>query len=267
MSDILERILTRKHDEIAALRRSHSRAALDELAAQQAPVRGFAAALRTRAQTGAAVIAEIKKASPSRGLIRAEFDPAWIAREYESAGAACLSVLTDRDFFQGSDQHLQSARDACALPVIRKDFLIDELQIAQARAIGADCVLLIAAALSVAQLRELHAGARSRDLDVLVEIHDAGELDQVMRADLAGGFLLGINNRDLRNFETRLETTLNLLSALPASAEVVSESGINTRVDIERMQAAGVERFLIGESLMRQASPGAALRALLGTAL
>lgn len=264
MSDILDKILARKREEIAALRARTSLADLERAAAAADAPRGFAAALRRKAATGPAVIAEIKRASPSKGLIRADFDAAWLAGEYARGGAACLSVLTDRDFFQGGDEYLVQARAACALPVIRKDFLIDEAQVIEARAIGADCVLLIAAALSATRLRELHTLARGLGLDVLVEIHDAAEFDQVLSADLGRDYLLGINNRNLRTFETRLETTLDLLDRLPAGSEVVTESGIGTRDDVERMLAAGVRRFLVGESLMRQPSPGDALRGLSG---
>ncbi len=261
--DILEKILAVKRDEIARLRTRYSRQALQDLAAAQTPPRGFNRALREKAKHGAAVIAEIKKASPSKGLIRAAFDPAWIAREYESGGAACLSVLTDEQFFQGGNDHLRQARAACTLPVIRKDFISDEMQVLEARAIGADCVLLIAAALSGTKLAELHACARSLQLDVLVEVHDRAELEQVLRAGLGAAALLGINNRNLRTFEVRLETTLELLPLLPDDAEVVTESGIFTPADVRRMRDAGVHRFLIGESLMRQPSPGASLRELL----
>jgi len=262
MSDILEKILTQKREEVAALRKRHSSQSLQDLAAAQSPPRGFAARLRERAQAGAAVIAEIKKASPSRGLIRAGFDPAWLAGDYARGGAACLSVLTDERFCLGAGEHLQQARAACALPVIRKDFTIDPLQVAEARALGADAILLIAAALSVAQMGELAAAAAAQGLDVLVEVHNRAELEQVQRAKLPA-CLLGINNRDLRTFETRLETTLELLPLLPAGAEVVTESGIAAAADVQRMLGAGVRRFLVGESLMRAESPGAALRQLL----
>ncbi|MGH8505487.1 MAG: indole-3-glycerol phosphate synthase TrpC [Stenotrophobium sp.] len=265
MSDILQKILAVKREEIAALRRRHSLSSLRDLAAGQSALRGFAAALRSKVEIGgAAVIAEIKKASPSKGLIRADFDPTWIAGEYQRGGAACLSVLTDQQFFQGHNDYLQAARKACALPVIRKDFLVDPLQIAEARAIGADCILLIAAALSAAQLNELHACALEWGMDVLVEVHDRSELDQLSAAGLKSGYLLGINNRNLRTFETRLETTLDLLPLLPAGTEVVTESAIATPADIARMRSAGVHRFLVGESLMRQASPAAALTSLIG---
>lgn len=263
-ADILETILARKREEIAALAQRSSRAGLEKAAAQADPPRGFASALGiAAAQGGAGVIAEIKKASPSKGLIRADFDPAWIAREYADGGAACLSVLTDEQFFQGHNDYLRQARAACALPVIRKDFLIDPLQVLEARAIGADCILLIAAALAPARLKELGLLARSLGMDVLVEVHDRPELEAVLALDLPRPLLLGINNRNLRTFETKLETTLDLLPLIPAGYEVVTESGIFTREDVARMRRGGVSRFLIGESLMRQASPGAALRALL----
>jgi indole-3-glycerol phosphate synthase len=264
MSDILDRILATKRDEIALLSKRYSRSALEDLARAADAPRGFIAALQARVAGGqAGVIAEIKRASPSKGLIRADFDPAWIAREYAAGGAACLSVLTDEQYFQGHNAFLVQARAACALPVIRKDFLIDEAQIVEARAIGADCVLLIAAALEPARLKALHECARAWRLDVLVEIHDGDELDQVLSAGLGDGWLLGINNRNLRSFETRLETTLDLLPRLPAGLEVVTESGIATAADVQRMRAAGVQRFLIGESLMRQQRPGVALQALI----
>lgn len=264
MADILDTILAKKREEIGLLNKRYSRAALEDLARQAGMPRGFIAALSARVQAGqAGVIAEIKRASPSKGLIRADFDPAWIAREYARGGAACLSVLTDEQFFQGHNAFLVQARAACALPAIRKDFLIDEAQVIEARAIGADCVLLIAAALSAARLKALYDCARAWQLDVLVEIHDGVELDQVLGAGLGDGWLLGINNRNLRSFETRLETTLELLPRLPAGLDVVTESGIATSADVARMRAAGVHRFLIGESLMRQESPGAALRALM----
>jgi indole-3-glycerol phosphate synthase len=261
--DILEKILAHKRDEISELRSRYSKRALEDLAKQQGPPRGFARALRDRARTGAAVIAEIKKASPSRGVIRADFDPAFLARDYERGGAACLSVLTDEKFFQGANADLEQARAASKLPAIRKDFLCDELQIYESRAIGADCVLLIAASLPGEELTELHGIARSLGLDVLVEVHDRAELEQVLRAGFGSDFLLGINNRNLRTFETKLETTLDLLRLLPPGAEVVTESGIATPADVKRMRDAGVDRFLIGESLMRAKSPGDALKELL----
>ncbi|WP_043768759.1 indole-3-glycerol phosphate synthase TrpC [Algiphilus aromaticivorans] len=264
MSDILETILARKAEELSALRKRYRTADLEELAGVADAPRGFAEALTARARQGAAVIAEIKRASPSKGLIRQDFDGAWLAGRYAEGGAATLSVLTDRDFFGGGPEVLEAARAACALPVLRKDFLIDPLQVLEARAMAADCVLLIAAALSAAQMRELDAVAREAGMDVLVEVHDGAELEAVQAADLKDGYLLGINNRDLRNFETRLETTLDLLPRLAPGAPVVTESGINTRDDVARMQAAGVQRFLIGESLMRAVDPGVALADLIG---
>jgi indole-3-glycerol phosphate synthase len=264
MSDILETILARKREEVAALRQQYSETALRDMAAAADAPRGFSAALRDRAASGqAAVIAEIKKASPSKGLIRADFDPAWLARDYANGGAACLSILTDEQFFHGANAYLIAARGACNLPVIRKDFLIDPLQIIEARALGADCVLLIAAALSATQLAELHACAVALELDVLVEIHNAEDLELVEKAGVLPQALLGINNRNLRTFATSLETTLDLLPRLPQGCEVVTESGIARASDVARMRAAGVYRFLIGESLMRQPSPGDALRSLL----
>ncbi len=264
MSDILDKILATKRDEIALLNQRYARSVLEDLARAADAPRGFIAAMRAKvAAGGAGVIAEIKRASPSKGLIRADFDPAWIAREYAAGGAACLSVLTDEQYFQGHNAFLVQARAACGLPVIRKDFLIDEAQIVEARAIGADCVLLIAAALEPARLKALYDCARAWQLDVLVEIHDGAELDQVLSAGLGDGWVLGINNRNLRTFATRLETTLELLPRLPDGLDVITESGIATAADVQRMRASGVHRFLIGESLMRQPRPGAALRALI----
>lgn len=264
MSDILDKILAVKKDEIAALKKQYSKTALQDLISIQSPVRGFAASLNAKVKAGGAgVIAEIKKASPSKGLIRADFDPAWIANEYANGGAACLSVLTDVQFFQGHNDYLKAARAACNLPVIRKDFLIDPLQIMEARAIGGDCVLLIAAALGKQQLNELHACARELKLDVLLEIHDREELEQVLNAGLGSEYLLGINNRNLRTFATSLDTTIDLLPLLPKGCEVVTESGIGTPADVARMRDSDVHRFLIGESLMRQPSPGKALKDLI----
>lgn len=264
MSDILARILERKREEIAELRRLHSADSLRARARLQDTPRGFAAALRRRADAGApAVIAEVKRASPSKGLIRQDFDPAWIAAQYESGGAACLSILTDEDFFQGSVADFVTARNATSLPAIRKDFIIDELQVLESRAIGADCILLIAAALLPSRLARLYALARELGMDVLIEVHNHAELNGVLGAGLGGGLLIGINNRDLRSFDTRLETTIDLLPWMPAGHEVVTESGIGTGADIRRMQLAGVHRFLVGESLMRQPNPGVALRRLI----
>lgn len=220
--------------------------------------RDFVGALRAKRP---AVIAEIKRASPSKGLLRAEFDPAAIARSYEKAGAACLSVLTDARFFQGASSHLQQARAACALPALRKDFLIDPYQAFESRALGADCVLLIAACLEDAQMRELEALALGLGMAVLVEVHDADELQRALALKTP---LVGINNRNLRTFETRLETTLELLPRVPADRIVVTESGILSPQDVARMRASGVHTFLVGEAFMRAPDPGAALRALFG---
>lgn len=264
MNDILESILARKRDEVATLRREHSVQSLRERAAKQSAPRGFAQALRTLAdQRRPAVIAEIKRASPSKGLIRADFDPAWIAGEYEAGGAACLSILTDEDYFQGSAEDYIAARNATKLPAIRKDFIIDELQVLESRAMGADCILLIASALRPVRLAALYRSARELGMDVLIEVHDYTELSAVLGAGLGSGLLIGINNRNLRSFETRLETTLDLLPWLPPGHELVTESGIGSNADVRRMLDAGVRRFLVGESLMRQPNPGVALRRLI----
>ncbi|MGA1561986.1 MAG: indole-3-glycerol phosphate synthase TrpC [Gammaproteobacteria bacterium] len=260
--DILKRILARKAEEIAARSAAVSKAELHDQAAAADPVRGFVAAMERKIAAGqAAVIAEIKKASPSKGVLREDFDPAAIAQSYAQGGAACLSVLTDHDFFQGSEAYLQQARAACALPVIRKEFIVDPYQVVEARAIGADCILLIAAALSDAQMAELTAAATELQLDVLIEVHDAEELHRVLPLGLK---LVGINNRNLRTFETRLETTLDLLAEIPGDRIVVTESGILDAADVARMRAAAVHAFLVGEAFMRAAEPGARLAELFG---
>lgn len=257
---ILQKILDRKVEEVLAAKKQKSWRDQEELAKQADAVRGFMAAIESKiAQGKAGVIAEIKKASPSQGVIRADFRPAEIARSYEKAGAACLSVLTDVDFFQGSIAYLQEARAACALPVIRKDFLIDPYQVVEARAMGADCVLLIVSALSDAQLDELNACAREHQLDVLVEVHDGEELDRALRLE---GPLLGINNRNLKTFEVSLQNTLQLLSRIPAGRRVVAESGIHTPDDVALMRDHDVHAFLVGEAFMRAADPGERLAAL-----
>jgi indole-3-glycerol phosphate synthase len=263
--DVLHRILARKREEVAG---RAARVPLRELQARAAdapPARGFAAAVEAAVAAGRpAVIAEIKKASPSKGVIRADFDPAAIARSYAAAGATCLSVLTDVDFFQGSDQALRQARAACVLPVLRKDFTIDRYQVAEARVLGADCILLIVAALDDMQLADLCAQAHESGMDVLVEAHDAAELERALRLPATGGRLplLGINNRDLRSFAVALDTTLALRGRVADGRALVTESGIATPADVARMRAAGVHAFLVGEALMRAPDPGMALREL-----
>jgi indole-3-glycerol phosphate synthase len=260
MSDLLDTILARKAEEVAQRSRTHPLAELRALAGAQPPARGFVAAIQRRLDAGeAAVIAEVKKASPSKGLIRKDFDPARIARSYEGGGAACLSVLTDIDFFQGSDLYLQQARDACALPVLRKDFVIDPYQVYEARALGADCILLIVAALDDGALVSMSNLAMELGMDVLVEVHDIDELERALQTGCA---LVGVNNRNLRTFQVSLETTLALKDAVPRDRILVTESGIATRADVARMRAAGIDAFLVGESLMRQPDPGAALQQL-----
>jgi indole-3-glycerol phosphate synthase len=257
MSDILRRIVEVKHEEIAAAKARCGLATLRAQALAAGGVRDFEGTLRRRvAARGPAVIAEIKKASPSKGVIREHFVPAEIAASYARHGAACLSVLTDERFFQGSAASLQQARAACELPVLRKDFIVDEYQLAQSRAMGADCVLLIAACLSDAQLAELEAAARELGLAVLVEVHDGDELERALRLKTP---LLGINNRDLRTFEVSLQTTLGLLPRVPADRLVITESGILSATDVQRLRAAGVHAFLVGEAFMRATDPGLAL--------
>ncbi len=262
-ADILRRILQRKAEEVVE---ACERLPLRELQSRMAsapPPRGFVAAMEARIAAGkAAVIAEIKKASPSRGVLRDPFDPAAIARSYEAGGAACLSILTDRDFFQGSPDYLRAAREVTALPVLRKDFIIDAYQVYEAREMGADCILLIVAALGDAQLHELTALSHQLGMDVLVEVHDAGELDRALRLPVR---LIGINNRDLRTFETRLQTTLDLLPAIPDDRLVVTESGILTADDVADMRTHAVHAFLVGEAFMTVADPGRRLAELFAT--
>lgn len=258
MSDILKKILARKAEEI---RERSGRVSLHELsarAADMASTRGFVNALEAKIAAGqAGVIAEVKKASPSKGVMRADFHPAEIARSYEAGGAACLSVLTDVDFFQGADAYLQEARGACSLPVLRKDFTIDPYQIYEARTLGADCILLIVAALGDAALLELSLLAAELDLDVLCEVHDAEELERALALPVP---LIGVNNRDLRTFETTLDTSLALKSRMAGDDRVlVAESGIHTREDVARLRAADIHAFLIGEAFMRAEDPGLAL--------
>jgi len=263
MSSVLDTILVRKAEEVAARRAERPLAQVRGIAEAQSPARGFADAIRSKHRAGVpAVIAEIKKASPSKGLIRRDFDPASIARSYETGGAACLSVLTDVDYFQGSDAYLQQARAACALPVLRKDFTIDEYQVVEARALGADCILLIVAALDDVHLADLAVCAMELGMDVLVEVHDLDELERALQVPAP---LLGINNRNLRTFDVSLDTTLALRHAVPGDRVLVTESGIAVPADVARLRDAGVETFLVGEAFMREADPGAALRRLFGT--
>jgi indole-3-glycerol phosphate synthase len=259
-STILRKILARKAEEVAECRAVHSLSSLESRIREQSAPRGFCRALQQCIAAGApAVIAEIKKASPSKGVIREDFQPAEIAASYQAGGASCLSVLTDRDFFQGCDAYLQQARAACDLPVLRKDFTVDAYQVVEARAIGADAVLLIVAALADAQLRELAQTAIEVGLDVLVEVHDRAELERALELPTP---LIGINNRDLHSFETRLDTTLDLLPHIPRDRLVVTESGIHTTADVALMRAANVQAFLVGEAFMRAAEPGVRLREL-----
>jgi len=258
--DILQRILAAKAEEVAAARRSVALTDVAAAARAAGALRDFVGAMRAKIAAGrSAVIAEIKKASPSKGVLRPIFDPPAIAKRYEAGGAACLSVLTDRPFFQGAPEYLTAARAACALPALRKDFIIDEYQIAEARAWGADAILLIVAALDDARLAALEAYASSFGLAVLVEVHDAAELDRALALKTP---LVGINNRNLRTFEVSLATTLDLLPRIPFDRLVVSESGILTPGDVARMRSGGVHAFLVGEAFMRAADPGAALAAL-----
>ncbi len=257
MSDILERILARKREEVEAARAAVPFEQMQKRAAAARPPRDFVGALRARIAAGRpAVIAEIKKASPSKGLLRADFDPATIARSYEAGGAACLSVLTDRDFFQGAHEHLAQARSACRLPVLRKDFLTEPYQVYESCALGADCILLIAAALARQDMQGLEAAALSLGMGVLVEVHNAAELEAALTLKTP---LIGINNRDLRTFQTSLQTTLDLLPGIPEGRIVVAESGISGGADVAMLLGRGVPAFLIGEALMRSQDPGIAL--------
>ena len=257
---ILEQILEVKRGEIAAAQARAPQALLEKRAREAPAVRDFVQAMRAKIAAGRpAVIAEIKRASPSKGLLRGDFDPAAIARSYESAGAACMSVLTDMEFFQGAPEHLAAARAACALPALRKDFIVEAYQVFESRTLGADCILLIAACLSGEQMRRLETLATELGMAVLVEVHDAAELEVALTLKTP---LIGINNRNLRTFETRLETTLDLLAMIPAGRIVVTESGIASRAEVDRLQDRGVHAFLVGETFMRAADPGAALRKL-----
>ncbi len=262
MSDILNKIVAVKREEIAAAKRQRDYASLRRDAEGRKDVRDFTGSLRGKIAAGkAGVIAEIKKASPSKGVLRADFRPADIAASYERHGAACLSVLTDVQFFQGATAYLEQARGACALPVLRKDFMVDAYQVADARAMGADCILLIAACLDDAQMMDLEAQAHELGMTVLVEVHDGAELDRALRLKTP---LVGINNRNLRTFEVTLDTTLGLLKHVPADRLLVTESGILGRADVQRMRDAKVHAFLVGEAFMRADDPGAALGQLFG---
>ncbi len=262
MSDILNQIIAVKREEVADAQRRVPLAAMRSDAHSRVLTRDFEGALRQKIAAGrSAVIAEIKKASPSKGVLRADFIPADIAQSYAESGAACLSVLTDRQFFQGQVDYLKQARASCDLPVLRKDFMVDPYQIYESRAMGADCILLIAACLEDALMAELEAIAHSLDMAVLVEVHERAELDRALRLKTP---LVGINNRNLQTFEVSLETTLALLKDVPADRLVVTESGIATQDDVKKMRDAGVGAFLVGEAFMRADDPGQALAALFG---
>ena len=265
MSDILDKIVEVKHDEIAAGRKARSLSSWREEAESRrdaGDLRDFVGALRRKAAAGQpAVIAEVKKASPSKGVLREQFVPAAIAESYAEHGAACLSVLTDQRFFQGSNAFLQQARAACPLPVLRKDFMVDEFQVFEARAIGADCILLIVACLDDALMVDLEACASALGMAVLVEVHDGAELDRALRLKTP---MVGINNRNLKTFEVTLDTTIGLLPRMPADRLLVTESGVLVRADVERLRDAGIQSFLVGEAFMRAPDPGRALAELFG---
>ncbi len=262
MSDVLQRIVATKRDEVAAAKGQRSLASIEAVARDQAPPRDFETALRAAIDNGrAAVIAEIKKASPSKGVLREHFVPAEIAAGYARHGAACLSVLTDRPYFQGSAVYLSEARAACALPALRKDFIVDEYQVHESRAMGADCILLIAACLDDQQLAAFESCAHAHGMAVLVEVHDQAEMERALRLKTA---LIGVNNRNLRTFEVSLDTTLALLPRLPPNRLLIAESGILARADVQRLRSAGVSAFLVGEAFMRAPDPGEALAGLFG---
>lgn len=253
-SNILDKILARKREEIAQRKKNSSIADISFRAAEQPSPRGFLSSINATINSGKpAVIAEIKKASPSKGLIRENFNPQKIAESYERGGASCISVLTDKDFFQGSEQDLILARESCRLPVLRKDFIVDPWQVVESRSIGSDCILLIAAALEQVEMKELISAAEEFMMDVLIEVHDLEELERALDLNPR---LLGINNRNLTNFETSLEVTLSLISRVPKETTLITESGIHTVEDVSMMRNAGVNGFLVGESLMRHEDSG-----------
>lgn len=258
---MLARILATKQEEVAAGKATHSLSDLQARAGAQTPPRGFRAALDARARTGYALIAEIKKASPSKGLIRADFDPPAHARAYAAGGAACLSVLTDRDYFQGSSEYLVAARAACPLPVLRKDFMVDPWQVLEARAMGADAILIIVAALDDAQMAEIEDAALGLGMDVLVEVHG---FDEMERASRLRSRLIGVNNRNLRTFEVDFQRTFELVASAPADCTFVAESGIRSRAELDAMAEHDIRCFLVGEALMREPDVEAATRALIG---
>jgi indole-3-glycerol phosphate synthase len=258
--DILKKIISRKHEEIKARQKQRDLEQVMEAVNQAPPLRGFVASIKQRIFAGeAAVISEIKKASPSKGVIRENFIPADIAKSYEEGGASCLSVLTDVDFFQGCDEYLIEARAACKLPVIRKDFIIDPYQVYEARAMGADCILLIVSVLDNQTLNQLYTLARALGMDVLIEVHDE---DELQRSLPLGADLVGINNRNLRTFETSLNTTIDMLPQIPEGRIVVTESGIHTAEDVQQMRKNNINAFLVGEAFMRVDEPGAELKQL-----
>jgi indole-3-glycerol phosphate synthase len=261
MSNILDRILETKRADIAARKATIPLSGIDARIHVQTPPRGFRAALDARAATGHALVAEIKKASPSKGLIRADFDPPAHARAYQAGGAACLSVLTDERWFQGADDYLTAAREACDLPVLRKDFMVDPWQVPESRALGADAILLIMAALDDGMLAEIEASAMDCGMDVLVEVHDEHEMERAMKLKSR---LIGVNNRDLRDFTVDFARTYELIGKAPADCTFVAESGLMTRADLDEMAGHGVHCFLIGEALMRQTDVEAATRAMVG---
>ncbi|MBA2936398.1 indole-3-glycerol phosphate synthase TrpC [Sphingomonas sp. CGMCC 1.13654] len=260
MGTVLDRIIETTRAEVARRSAETTLSALEATARAQQPPRGFAAALSRKADTGHALIAEIKKASPSKGLIREDFDPPAHARDYEAGGAACLSVLTDKPFFRGDEEYLIAARAACSLPAIRKDFMVDPWQVAEARAIGADAILIIVAALDDGAMAEIEAAAIDHGMDALIEVHDEAELERALRLKSR---LIGVNNRDLRDFTVDLGRTETLAKLMPAGTQIVAESGLATKADLDRLAAAGIHRFLVGETLMRQADVAAATRTLL----